>query len=91
MSKEERERARRLRQRQRELARRRAQGTKSRAEYEANSLSRNKPWLALGISRRTWYRRRGTSLRAVHELSSMLHADLCHRGSGTAAWLSELE
>jgi hypothetical protein len=31
-----------------------------RAEYEAKSLSRTKPWAAEGISRRTWYRRRGT-------------------------------
>lgn len=28
-----------------------------RAEYLANSLSRSKPWEALGISRATWYRR----------------------------------
>ena len=40
-------------------------GRKPRAEYEAASLSRTKPWLALGISRRTWYRHRGTSLCAV--------------------------
>lgn len=26
-----------------------------RAEYEANSISRAKPWEALGISRTTWY------------------------------------
>jgi hypothetical protein len=65
MTKEERKKARRLRQRQRHLARRRAQGVRPRAEYEANSISRSKPWLALGISRRTWYRRHGTSPRAV--------------------------
>jgi predicted ArsR family transcriptional regulator len=28
-----------------------------RAEYEAQSLSRAKPWEALGMSRATWYRR----------------------------------
>lgn len=28
-----------------------------REEYLANSVSRSKPWLALGISRATWYRR----------------------------------
>jgi hypothetical protein len=33
-------------------------GRKPRAEYEAASFSRTKPWLALGISRRTWERRR---------------------------------
>jgi transcriptional regulator with XRE-family HTH domain len=27
----------------------------ARADYEANSISRAKPWAALGISRRTWY------------------------------------
>lgn len=27
-----------------------------RAEYEANSISRAKPWDSMGISRRTWYR-----------------------------------
>jgi hypothetical protein len=29
----------------------------TREEYEANSLSRQQPWVAEGISRRTWYRR----------------------------------
>ena len=29
-----------------------------RAEYEGRSLARLKPWLAEGISRATWYRRR---------------------------------
>ena len=28
-----------------------------RAEYEAKSISRAKPWEALGMSRATWYRR----------------------------------
>lgn len=28
-----------------------------RAEYEAHSIERAKPWEALGISRATWYRR----------------------------------
>lgn len=44
--------------RDRETARRRAKGAKPRAEYEAQSISRAKPWEALGISGRTWYRRR---------------------------------
>ncbi|MEX2167422.1 MAG: hypothetical protein WD852_10465 [Methyloceanibacter sp.] len=51
--------ARRLRQKiERRRQRRRKQGVRSRAEYEANSLSRLKPWEAEGISRRTWERRR---------------------------------
>jgi hypothetical protein len=50
------------------LKKRRTKGMKSRAEYlEANSLSQTKPWIAEGISRRTWYRRRGTSLAAIHK------------------------
>jgi hypothetical protein len=28
-----------------------------RTEYEANSLTRSKPWEALGMSRATWYRK----------------------------------
>lgn len=44
-----------------EQDRRNAKGAMSRAEYEANSINRAQPWLAQGISRRTWYRRRGTS------------------------------
>ena len=34
-----------------------------RAEYEANSLTRSKPWDALDMSRATWYRR-GKPLQA---------------------------
>jgi hypothetical protein len=44
-----------------EETRRRALGAMPRPAYEANALSRAKPWEAQGISRRTWYRRRGTS------------------------------
>lgn len=39
-------------------AERRQAGMKSRTEYLANSLSRTKPWVAEGISRKTWERRR---------------------------------
>ena len=41
---------------ERERARRRNTGAVSREEYEANSISRQKPWDALGMSRATWYR-----------------------------------
>ncbi|WP_369723087.1 hypothetical protein AB8Z38_03100 [Bradyrhizobium sp. LLZ17] len=44
------------RARQREEQRRRANGSKTRAEYEAQSVSRSKPWEALGMSRARWYR-----------------------------------
>jgi hypothetical protein len=71
MTKEERKQRRRLEQRQRtrrnrqEKARRRGRQVKSRREYEANSINRTKPWLALGISRATWYRTRETSAFAI--------------------------
>ena len=65
MTKQERREARKLRQRQRDCARRRARGAKPRHQYEANSISRARPWLALGISRATWYRQRETSPRAI--------------------------
>jgi hypothetical protein len=50
--------ARKHRRRTNEQARRRARGAKPRPEYQANAISRSKPWQALGISRATWYRRR---------------------------------
>jgi hypothetical protein len=53
-----------LRQRRRrryQERRRRARGAAPRAEWEANSKSRIKPWEQEGMTRRTWYRkRRGT-------------------------------
>jgi hypothetical protein len=42
--------------RQRDEARRRTAGAKTRSEYEACSLSRNKPWEAVSMSRASWYR-----------------------------------
>jgi hypothetical protein len=42
---------------------RRRQGRQRRAEYIAShATSRTRPWEQQGISRRTWYRRRGTSM-----------------------------
>lgn len=41
---------------ERERARRREAGAVSREEYEANSISRQKPWESLGMSRSAWYR-----------------------------------
>ena len=52
------------------LKKRRSKGMKTRVEYlKANSLSRDKPWEAEGISRRTWERRRkrDASLPAIHK------------------------
>jgi hypothetical protein len=51
-------------------------GGKPRAEYLAASLSQTKPWLAEGISRRTWERRRVATpcqvnlTKAEHELAT---------------------
>ena len=39
---------------------------KPRAEYLAASLSQTKPWLALGVSRRTWERRRVASVCQIN-------------------------
>lgn len=47
----------RQRDRDRQAARREADGRKSRAEYEAGSISRMKPWEAMGMSRATWHRK----------------------------------
>jgi hypothetical protein len=57
MTKAERESARKARKRQAKRQQRRKQGIKPRAEYEQHSINRAKPWIAEGISRRTWYRR----------------------------------
>lgn len=38
------------------IERRRRQGSKPRAQYEAQSISRAKPWATLGMSRAAWYR-----------------------------------
>ena len=57
---EQRRAARRDRNRKAKATARRTAGAVPRAEYEANSITRTEPWFALGISRRTWYRRRVT-------------------------------
>lgn len=45
------------RDRERKAAQRRAAGAVPRKQYESGALSKAKPWIAEGISRRTWYRR----------------------------------
>jgi hypothetical protein len=64
-SKAERLADRKQRKRQADRASRRAQGAKPRAEYEAASITRARPWDAIGVSRRTWYRRRGQPTAAA--------------------------
>ena len=48
----------RVRDRQAMARKRRRAGARPRVQYEAASLSRQKPWEAAGISRRQWYRTR---------------------------------
>lgn len=50
---------------------RRAAGAMPRAQYEAQSKSQNQPWVALGLSRATWYRRGSPSVGETkpHETS----------------------
>jgi hypothetical protein len=57
MTKAERAQQRKLQNRQAHRDKRRANGAKPRAEYEAKSISRAKPWVAERISRKTWYKR----------------------------------
>ena len=74
---------RKAKERARQARRRRERGAKPRAAYLAASLSRAKPWEAEGISRRTYYRRKGgtgPSEAKVNKLST----HLCHAGSRTA-------
>ena len=54
---------RREQRREAQRCRRREAGVKSRAEYEAESLTRARPWEAEGVSRATWYRRRETGVK----------------------------
>jgi hypothetical protein len=56
LTKAEREARRREDKRVRRTQKRRKRGVRPRAVYEATSANRTKPWVALGISRRTWYR-----------------------------------
>ena len=62
VSKAQRRRLRKQKRRLNDQARRRENGAIPRAQYLANSLTRQQPWLVAGISRRTWYRRRQTQM-----------------------------
>lgn len=53
------------RDRERQQLKRRAEGRRLRNSPEGHSISKLQPWLAEGISRRTWYRRRGTTVSRV--------------------------
>jgi hypothetical protein len=56
---------RKLRDRRAKERKRRSRGAMSRAEYEAQSLTKTQPWLAENVSRRTWERRRHKAGTAV--------------------------
>lgn len=53
------------RDRNQQTAKRKAKGRQDRKSYEDQSLSRQKPWEALNISRRTWERRRVAGLSQI--------------------------
>ena len=57
VTKAQRVRRRKQRNRQAMQARRRTRGVTARAQWLAKALNRTEPWSAEGISRRTWYRR----------------------------------
>src|SRR6476659_5317502 len=63
---------RKAKERERKRRKRATMGAKPRQTYEAASLSSRKPWLAEGVSRATWYRKRETSPSATIVL---IHAD----------------
>jgi hypothetical protein len=56
---------RKAKKRARDERRRRKAGKKPRDAYLANALTRLKPWEAEGVSRRTWFRKRGTGQRSI--------------------------
>jgi hypothetical protein len=58
MSKAQREKRRKDKDRARKAAKRRAAGVVPRERYERGSIEHSKPWIEAGISRRTWYRNR---------------------------------
>ena len=45
-----------------------------RAEWEANSLMRSKPWEALGMSRATWYRKGKPSVQPQAQNAPLIAA-----------------
>jgi hypothetical protein len=67
----------------------------TREEYLARSLSRSRPWEAEGVSRRSWYRRRGTSASDPDQVAtdvagtSQSRSDAADADDGTSARLAE--
>jgi hypothetical protein len=71
-----------------EEARRRVRGSKSRQEYEANSLSRKRPWEKEGISRRTWERRRRQRQNPVASPCPIIPTPKLTQDRGQSSFLS---
>jgi hypothetical protein len=67
--KKEREKRRKAKEIEQQRARRRKAGAKPRAEYEAGSIEKAKPWEALGKSRATYFRQRQKAEAAAAERS----------------------
>ena len=80
MNKAQREELRAVNSRKRSEAWRRGQGAKSRAEYEARSETRTEPWKELGMSKRTYQRRKqvGTSPNTPIEGVILVRSHLRH-------------
>jgi hypothetical protein len=66
---------RRIRDKVKREQKRRAAGVRPRAEYEATSLSRTKPWRAVNMSRRTWERHRNKARDASVSAARLLIAE----------------
>jgi hypothetical protein len=83
--KRERRRRRRERNRQAKELKRRARGSRLRSEYEAQSISRAKPWEAEGISRKTWYKRlkKNQLIDNTAEKQGSVPDNPQHQGDGT--------
>jgi hypothetical protein len=64
---------RKAKRREQQRKRRAANGAKPRAEYERNSINRTKPWIAAGISRATWFRKRETGMKPMNSLLEASH------------------
>ena len=64
---------------------RRAKGVQPRAAWlQANSISREKPWLAAGVSRATWYRNRETGPWSTYTSYQRNQMDLSHHSEQAA-------
>src|SRR5262249_17888836 len=79
VSREQRVRRRKAQQRMDERNRRGMRPAKSRAEYEANSYTRTRPWLKEGTSRRSWYRHRQQRGRANEHGGTQEKTELARR------------